>query len=236
MKKIILFLIMFVFMGSVIQTKALCSSDELKILKEKAKKIEFIQEYEIVEYEDYLIDVAKEARYKITAYNLDKDVNVVVSYANEEEPELKKFKYNDKKTSSLTDFYGGKLKVRIEGNTKNCSGNVLRVQYIDLLFYNQLFNSDDCKIYPEFEYCQSEFTKDYVDNVVFENKLEKYIEKLEKEKEKENEKKDDEENDNNLFKRIAIIIVSVVVVIAVVSFAGYFVVKYIKKEKEKRKL
>lgn len=181
LKKIVLLFFMFFITFDV---NATCSNEEFSILKEKAKKVEFSYDYVLEKINDYLQEDNTYAFYTITAYNLDNDllVETKTSYG-----EIKSFKKNKNNTGELKRFTPGKITITIKGNTKTCD-SLFRTDFMDLLYYNNLYDSDICKEYPLFKYCQNEFEKYDVLGIDFDSELEEYKEKLENEKNSENKR------------------------------------------------
>lgn len=218
-KIIFLFLICLVNIDVV----ALCSQEEFDILKEKAKKVEISYDYKIVEYEEANDDYTYSAVYTLTAHNLDKDLLVVAKTSGYEDVE-KVFKYNKDKTSSLSGYGGGRVNITIKGNTKNCD-SAFRVQTINLLYYNFLYNDKVCKDYPLFKYCQSEFLDYDIYKKNFYVEYQEYLDELEKNKNIDN---------RSFFEKyfVLICILGLILIILIVLVISRIISVYILKRRK----
>ncbi len=152
MKKLI---IVFLFIISlIVNIKAdTCSNTEMTRLKKLAEKVEFTYDYEIQKDENS--DGTYEyPKFKITANNLNSELKVLIVndfYNND----YREFKYNDKKSSTLDNFYEGEnVTVTIKAYTANaCSSKTVLTKQVKLPYYNYLYDEELCKEYPDFDYC-----------------------------------------------------------------------------------
>ena len=219
LKKVcLLFLIFFINLD----VNALCGVEEFKILKEKAKKIDFSYDYKIVEYEERENEFVYQAIYNLTAYNLDNDLLVSVTEVNNDNEE-RIFKYKKNKTNTLTGYNSGRINIKIKGNTKNCD-SVFRSETINLLYYNYFYNNDICKDYPLFKYCQSEFVDYdiYKKNLYVE--LQEYIDELESK---------EEILEQSFFERYSSIIsvIGLILIILIILIITRFIIIFIIKRR-----
>ncbi|MBQ6816817.1 MAG: hypothetical protein IJO27_00125, partial [Bacilli bacterium] len=145
--KKILFII--ICISTFINVDAVCDSQRLNELKNKASKIEFIY--------DYTKNSNSEINFKITAVNLDEEIKTLIikDYYMDD---YREFKYNKNKQSSLSGFKSGeRVKVTFKAyTTDECSGKTVYSKTVSLPYYNNYYNSSQCKQYPKFKYCENE--------------------------------------------------------------------------------
>lgn len=92
------------------------------------------------------------------SYNYDQDNNFTVNITNLTDDIYIKDDYDviiegaGEKNFNYSD--GEKIKYRIFSNDNNCKDEELLTKYVNLPIYNLYSNYDECKMYPEFQYCQ----------------------------------------------------------------------------------
>lgn len=221
MKKVFIFLFIILFSFNV---KAGCTSEELDMLLEEGKNVDYTLVSKLIDYDhfdqEYNLGLRKYVTYSLQVFNLTNNIKAYAKYPTQEENEINYFTKNNNKQN---DFEGGKLYLYVMSNHKNCPDRQLKKIVIDLEYYNNFYESDECKENKEFKYCLSEYINDYVDIDIFEKELEKY-KKEEEEKNKEQEIKQQEEKKKekkSQTKKIIIIalisIISILIIIKVVK-------------------
>ncbi len=189
-----------------------CDQKELKQLQADAKKLEFV--YEPYESEEDGL------RFKITIYNLNKDIVALV------ERDIYSLDFDEFKKNSDGSYYrdgyqeGETVKITVRSYTRDaCSFEKLLTKNIKLPYHNIYYNSEDCKENPDFKYCQNEYVSSHVKDVAFQRELEAY--------KKANQVEEPKEESNSLmFIIIAVVAVIVIVIVTLI------IVKVIKKKKE----
>lgn len=140
MRKIIVFLVLFFFIG----VNAECNKDELARLKNNAKNIEIYFTYEIKEKKEGNSVLYKYGEYTLNATNVNDDTRVLV-YEDYYSNKYKVFKKSNG-ISTLTPFYDGeKVTVTIEAYVNNeCSGEKLATKIVKLPYYNEFSQNNLC--------------------------------------------------------------------------------------------
>ena len=147
MKKIgyILFIIIMLFTINV-KAEDRCDNNELKRLKEIAKKVEFDYDYKMVN---------EKAVFSINAINLNQDLKVIIieDYYNDKYQE---FKDSSSHTATINNFQPGeKVTVTIKAFVPNwCSGRTLTTKVVKLPYYNYNYDEEKCRGHEDFKYCK----------------------------------------------------------------------------------
>ena len=129
-----------------VQAADKCDSKEFTRLKELAEKVEFDYDYKMVD---------DQARFSITAVNLNSDLKVLIieDYFLDK---YKQFKDNSSHTATIDNFLPGeRVVVTIKGFVPNrCSGKTVLTKTIKLPYYNYYYNEEKCKGHEDFKYCK----------------------------------------------------------------------------------
>lgn len=202
--------LLFLILLASVKVNAICSTEDFNVLKEKAKKVEISYDYTLEEDSDFLQDKIIYAYYTLTAHNLDESLLVEIKTSS---GISKIFKKNKSNIWEVKDLEPGKVTIIIKGNTNNCN-DMLKTEYLNLLYYNNFYNNEKCREYPLFKYCQNEFEMNNLYNINFDKELDLYIKEDKTEKHKKQE--------NNFLEKYFVIILSIII------FTIVIVIIYIK--------
>ena len=225
MKYRMILLIASLSLFSFINVKAICSSTDLNELKKIAEKIEFTYDYTFEKKgNNEVVD------FKITAVNLNEQIKALIikDYYMDD---YREFKYNSSKQNSLNGFSGGEqVKVTFKAYTANeCAGKTVFAKTITLPYYNQFYNSEECKQNPNFKYCESQLLNYSVTKTQFDNELVKFLNQIDN---NDNNTNDDNKNNNSKIQLDSIIGLGIIVIIVLVLISLIFIkIKQIRKKR-----
>lgn len=163
MKKILLLVLMILFLPS--NVKADCDNDEIIRLQKIANNIN--TNYEFNEITN---------KFKITFSNITDEV-IIVDINNKKDY----YSYGELEINNLD---SGIYTYYIYARDKNCYENELTIKNINLPYYNQYYNSDDCKYIQDYQYCSKWLTKS-ISYDTWKNNVTKYKESIKAEEKKQ---------------------------------------------------
>lgn len=224
MKKVKYLLITFIVLFT-INVKASCSTEEMNRLATLAKNVEFTYDYKLENLSDES-GTYEYANFSITAYNLNKEVKVLIIddyYLSQ----YQEFKYTDNKIYTLSNFSNNeKVLITFKGLTTNdCSGTTVYTKTINLPFYNSYANEESCQEYPDFKYCKT-LLNDRISYETFMTEMDKYIASL---------KNDDNPSNDKSGIDYKSLIIGIVIVLTIILVITLYVMR-IKKERKKNSL
>ena len=134
-KNICFFLLIFLLVFIPHKVNVLCEDSELVRLSKLAQNVKFSYTYN-----------ENTSKFTITVTNTTKDLNI--EYINKEK------KYNSDKELNFYNLYSGKHTFMIYSKSSTCSGEYLITKYVNLPYYNTLYNSSVCNGIENYKYCQ----------------------------------------------------------------------------------
>ena len=136
-------------------THAECDYQRQAELSRLASNVQFSYNYQVVDYYP---------QFMITATNLTDDIYMVDNYGT---------MFSGKSEFTASYKAGNTITYTFYSNDANCRGEEISKRYVNLPEFNPRYNSDECKLYPNFSLCQM-WTDTSFSAEQFESRLEEY--------------------------------------------------------------
>lgn len=117
-------------------THAECDYQRQAELSRLASNVQFSYNYQVVDYYP---------QFMITATNLTDDIYMVDNYGT---------MFSGKSEFTASYKAGNTITYTFYSNDANCLGEEISKRYVNLPEFNPRYNSEECKLYPNFSLCQ----------------------------------------------------------------------------------